>query len=252
MILVTDEYAVLTPEKVVVSFTVASLGTRILAHLIDLFCAAIFVFGLVLFFSLFLGSVVPELAQAINALISVFGLFGYFILFEALWQGQTFGKRMSGVRVVMTDGTPVTGLAAFYRNLLRPADMFPGFLYLVGFVSVFTNPRAQRLGDIVAGTMVIRTVKPVTHFAPAPHRYGIHPFEPQTPGLEKMTIEEYFAIKRLCDRFPLLLPTTQKSSIERIWAPFAAKHGIEPIKDVHPVYQMEAVVMKYSRLHKLV
>ena len=251
IILVTDEYAVLTPEKVVVSFPVASLGTRILAHLFDLFIAIVLMGGIQVGLAVIVGLILPEVAQAVANVVAGFGLFLYFILSEALWQGQTVGKRVAGIRVVMTDGTPVTGLAAFYRNLLRPGDFFPMF-YMVGFVSIFTNPRAQRLGDVVAGTMVIKTVKPITHFAPAPHRYGLHPFEPSTPGLEKMTIEEYFAIKRLCDRFPVLPPTTQSASIQNIWSPFAAKHGIEPIKDVHPVYQMEAVIMKYSRIHKLV
>jgi hypothetical protein len=67
-----------------------------------------------------------------------------------------------------------------------------------------------------------------------------------------MTLEEYFAIKRLCDRFPELPPETQKRSIGEIWQPFAEKHAIEPVAGVHPVYLMEAVIMRYGRQHKLV
>jgi uncharacterized RDD family membrane protein YckC len=251
MILVSDEFAVLTPEKVVVSFPVASLGSRIGAHLLDLFCVAA-LYALVLnLVQIFLGFLAPELAQAIGTLVATFGIFAYFIVLEGIWQGQTIGKRAANIRVVMTDGTPVTLLAAFYRNLVRPGDFFP-FLYMAGFVSIFTNPRAQRLGDLVAGTMVIRSVRPTTHFAAAPHRYGVHPFEPNIPGLERMTIEEYFALKRLCDRFPDLPRQTQEDSVRKIWLPFAAKHGVKPVPDVHPVYLMEAVIMKYSRQHKLV
>lgn len=251
MILVSDEFAVLTPEKVVVSFPVASLGSRIGAHFLDLFCVAA-LYALVLnAVNVVMGFVSPELAQAVSNVAATFGIFAYFILLEGLWQGQTVGKRAANIRVVMTDGTPVTTLAAFYRNLLRPGDFFP-LLYMAGFVCIFTNPRAQRLGDLVAGTMVVRTVRPSSNFAAAPHRYGIHPFEPNIPGLEKMTIEEYFALKRLCDRFPELPRETQEASVQRIWVPFAAKHGIQPVPNVHPVYLMEAAIMKYSRQHKLV
>lgn len=251
MILVSDEFAVLTPEKVVVSFPVASMGSRIGAHLIDLLCVAALYAIVLNGISLVLGALSSEVAQAVANVAATFGIFAYFILFEGLSQGQTLGKRATNIRVVMTDGTPVTMLAAFYRNLVRPGDFFP-FFYMAGFVCIFTNPRAQRLGDLVAGTMVIRAVRPTTHFAAAPHRYGIHPFEANIPGLEKMSIEEYFALKRLCDRFPALPRETQEDSVRRIWVPFAAKHGVQPLRDVHPVYLMEAVIMKYSRQHKLV
>ena len=151
----------------------------------------------------------------------------------------------------MRDGTNVTGLAAFYRNIVRFADIVPGF-YAVGMIAIFTNRDGQRLGDFIAGTVVIRTVKPIRMFTPAPHRFGIHPFENQIGSLDRMTMEEYFAVKRLCDRFPELPPATQQSSLITVWAPFAHAHHIEPISHVHPVYQMEAVVMKYGREHKLV
>lgn len=251
MILVTDEIAVLTPEKVVVSYPVASLSSRVTAHLLDLVFAAMTIAGLVTFANLFLGWLSTDMAEWVASLIAAFGLFGYFMLFEGLWQGQTLGKRSLGLRVVMTDGTPVTGMAAFYRNLLRPADMFPSF-YLVGFVCIFTNPLAQRLGDQVAGTIVVKSTKPVSSFSAAPHRYGTHPFEPHVPGLARMTMEEYFAIKRLCDRFPLLPAGTQASCLRTVWEPFASRHGVEALPGVHPIYLMEAVVMKYSRAHRLV
>jgi len=175
----------------------------------------------------------------------------YFILQEGLWQGQTLGKKAAGLRVIMADGTPITFPAATYRNILRFGDFFPA-CYLIGFVLMFTNERAQRLGDLAAGTIVIHDPQVKPNFNPAPHRVGVHPFEATVGELRKMTLEEYFAIKRLCDRFPELPPETQTRSIGEIWQPFAEKHGIEPVAGVHPVYLMEAVIMSYGRQHKLV
>ena len=80
---------------------------------------------------------------------------GYFILFEGLRRGQTPGKRVAGIRVVMDTGHPVTFGAAAARNLLRVADFLPP-PYLIGLLLVAFHPRGKRLGDLVAGTVVAR------------------------------------------------------------------------------------------------
>lgn len=250
MLHVTDDYAVLTPEKVIVTYPLASLGSRIAAHLIDLFVVAGLWFSIAIALSMS-AVALPSLSNLILGLVTTFGIFLYFILFEGLWQGQTLGKRILGIRVTMADGTPTTIFAAFYRNLLRPADMLPG-IYGIGMIAIFMNPRAQRLGDLVANTVVVRTSVPNPSFTPAPHRVGLHPLEHTIGDLSKMTIAEYYAIKRLCDRFPALPPTTQQESLQKIWTTFAQRHDVKSEPNVHPIYQMEAVVMKYGRMHKLV
>lgn len=241
---------VLTPEKVVVSYRLASLGTRIIAHLIDVGLALILLY-LVAVAAAFGLAATPELSGVAIALIFTFGLYLYFALLEGLWGGKTIGKSLMNLRVMMVDGTPVTFPAAVFRNLLRIGDFLPG-LYLAGFLSIFTNPRSQRIGDIVAGTVVVHEPRNLYSFTPAPHRYGVHRFEDTVGDLRKMTLQEYFAIKRLCDRFPELPAQTQTESLRDIWFPFANRIGVEPNPNVHPLYQMEAVVMKYGRMHKLV
>lgn len=246
-----EPYALLTPEKVVVSYRLAGIGSRIIAHLTDLIVLFFVLAALNMVGGFLALAVGPEGAMAIAVIANSIAVFAYFFLQEGYWQGQTLGKRAAGLRVVMVDGTPITWEAAVFRNLLRPADFLPA-LYLVGVAAIFTNARSQRVGDLAAGTVVIHTPKADLRFSPAPHRYGTHPLEASIGELRSMSLEEYVAIKRLCDRFPELPPEIQARSVAEIWQPFAAHHGIEPIEGVHPVYQMEAVVMKFGRLHKLV
>lgn len=250
MIHVTDQHMVLTPEKVVVSYRLASLGARIMAHIIDVIVVGVLVY-LAAIVMMVIFAATPELSAVAVAVVATFGIYLYFLLQEGLWGGQTLGKRMMNIRVLMADGTPITFSAAVFRNLLRIGDFLPG-LYLAGFLSMFTNPRSQRIGDIVSGTVVVYEPRNLYAFTPAPHRYGVHRFEETIGDLRKMTLQEYFAIKRLCDRFPELPAQTQTESLRDIWFPFASRVGVEPLPNVHPLYQMEAVVMKYGRMHKLV
>ncbi len=245
-----DRTLVLTPEKVVVSYTLASLPARIGAHLLDL----VVVFGiyfLVVMLSIASGLGMSEEGSGFVFLFTSFGIFLYFILSEGLFQGRTLGKKFTGLRVLSVDGTPLTWSGAFFRNILRVADMLPG-PYLVGFIAIFMNEKSQRIGDLVSGTVVVRDAVLPTHFTPAPHRAGVHPLEHTVGDLEGMTLYEYVAIKRLCDRFPALPPEEMRMSIVEIWEPFAKRQKIEAVGTVHPIYQMEATVMKYGRQHNLV
>lgn len=247
----THPYLVLTPEKVVVTYQLGGVPSRIVANLIDIVAAAAAGFGVTRLVILLAGGLGPEAVGGVGALVFLLAFVAYFVLFEGLGRGRTLGKMAMRLRVVMVDGTPVTFAAALFRNLLRPADFLPMF-YVVGLVAVFTNARAQRLGDIAAGTVVVREPEPDPNFTPAPHRVGVHRYEDSVGSLARMTIEEYTALKRLADRFPFLPPETQLASLQEIWAPLAAREGIHPLPGVHPIYQIEAAVMKFGRLHNLV
>ena len=246
-----DRFLVLTPEKVVLDYRVCGIGSRIGAHLLDLalaFAIAAVPANVFVFLEPVLGG---SASDAAGALVGSLFFLGYFVVCEGLFRGQTLGKLSARMRVVMADGTPVTFMAAFYRNVLRPADMLP-IGYLIGFVCMFTNPRSQRLGDLAAGTVVIAEQPRRLGFTPAPHHVGIHRFEDSVGALRKMSIEEYQVLKNLCDRFPELPPETQEWSVRTIWAPFAERHGIGAVPGVHPIFQMEATVMKFGRMHNLI
>ncbi len=109
---------------------------------------------------------------------------GYFALFEAFWNGQTPGKRMLRLRVIQQSGRPIGLFESVGRNLLRMIDMLPGF-YLVGAVCIFATRRQQRLGDMVAGTLVVHSVQTETSILPAGTRTFIALESPPQPVLRK-------------------------------------------------------------------
>jgi uncharacterized RDD family membrane protein YckC len=250
-----QELLILSPEKTVVSVDIARIGSRVFAQLLDVL---LIVVGLVIIFvvcaaistAAALSGVPSNSALGPIVFAVTLGWLIYFILFEGLWNGQTIGKKALGIRVRMTDGTPVTFLAAVSRNLLRPADILP-FYYLLGLLAMFSNVKSQRLGDMVAGTIVVRERRPMPIFSPAPYSLGVHAFEDQVGPLRGMTSDEYVVLRRLCDRFPELAARVQDQLIEEVWWPFAERMKIAPIDNVHPVYLAEAVVMKYGRRHGL-
>jgi len=146
-----------TPEHVVLDLEIAGIGSRALAAVLDM--AILTGAGLALLtIVIILGSYGVSLGRP-GTILLVLGSFlawnGYFILFEGMRRGQTPGKRMAGIRVVMDTGHAVTFGAAAARNLLRVADFLPP-PYLIGVLLVAFHPRAKRLGDMVAGTVVSR------------------------------------------------------------------------------------------------
>lgn len=246
-----DRYQILTPEKVVLTVELANLGPRIIAHIIDLFLMAIGLIAGSLVISQASVIVGPGIAGLVTAVFTTFFIFVYFIVSEMLMKGQTIGKKLLGLRVVTIEGRPLGWSGSFLRNVLRIADLLPG-TYLLGLVTMFLNERSQRLGDLIAGTIVIRVAPAFRGFTPAPHHAGVHQLEDSIGDVSQMSLEEYAALKRLCDRFPYLTKDAQAWSLRQVWDPFREKLGIEPVQGVHPIYQIEAVVMKYGRLKKLV
>ncbi len=241
---------VLSPEKTILSFRLAGLGARVGAHIVDIAAVGTLVFVLVLGISMAFGSIDPDIATGSTMFLAFIVPLAYFILLEGLWNGQTLGKKIANIRVRMADGTPITFSAALGRNLLRPADMLPG-PYFLGLLAIFTNPRAQRIGDLVAGTIVCLERRPEPRFAIAPHSVGIHPLEGHVGDLRGMTVPEYNALRRFADRFPELPANIQEKLVNEVWAPIANRRKVPSYDNIHPIYLAEAVVMKYGREHGL-
>lgn len=151
-----------TPEHVAVSYPLADLGSRFAALMLDglLLLALLLLFGIgipvvVAWFG-GLPAVLSGIGLALYILL-LFGVFcGYFVLFEGLRDGQTPGKRRLGLRVVHDGGYPLTLRGAAVRTLLRLADMQPMPTWLVGGVTMLLHPQTKRLGDLAAGTVVVR------------------------------------------------------------------------------------------------
>lgn len=162
-----------TPEHVELQFALATIGNRFLACAIDHALQLLTI--LLTVFVMFRASAgVRRLGQrmtggvaegslwilALATLVIFVLIFGYFVIFETLWSGQTPGKRWLKLRVIKDDGRPINFFEALSRNLLRGADMMPLAVilpfYSVGIVSVFASARSKRLGDFVAGTVVVK------------------------------------------------------------------------------------------------
>lgn len=152
---VEDQFNIDTPEAVGVGYDVAGIGSRFLAQVIDV---VIIASGetLIAIGALALASIGANTLATILALTLSFVLiFGYFVLYEAFWSGQTPGKRGMNIRVLRTSGYPIGFMDSFIRNLVRWVDLLPMF-YGVGIVVMFISSQSRRLGDYAAGTLVVR------------------------------------------------------------------------------------------------
>jgi len=200
----TRRLAIETPEHVVVELELAGLGSRMAAGVVDgLVVAGIeMVLGLALAVAgARLGTGVAGWLIAVGILLSFLAFWGYFVLFEALNGGRTPGKRYAGIRVIMDTGHPVTFGAAAVRNLLRVVDAQPVVAHLVGAGFVLLHPQHKRLGDLVAGTIVVRdrpAEVPAVRSAQIPAAGGVE------VGAPELADAEYRLLSRLIDRLDSL------------------------------------------------
>jgi uncharacterized RDD family membrane protein YckC len=244
-----------TPEAVALEFRTANLGSRILAYLIDMVVVVAGILA-VLFAMALLGQtgdvVVPDwVALTIVLVLLPAWWLGYFIAFEALWRGRTPGKAALGLRVVTREGAPVRFRHAAIRGLLGLVD----FLVLGGFIAVvfilFTRDN-QRLGDMVAGTLVLRERSALA--TPAPVSFA------PPPGLERYTAtldpsgvgtEEYQAVRTYLLRAASLPPGPRSALALQLATPLAARLRPPPPAGVSPELYLHCVAAAYQQRQRL-
>jgi len=156
-----DELVIETPERVELHYVLANVGNRFLAaaidHLIQVSAMVIFVIGAGALSDWQLFDSMGVWTAALTILVAFSIIWGYFVLFETVWNGQTPGKRIMRLRVVREDGRPVRFFEVFVRNLIRfVVDFQPIPSYAVGVVSIIFSERSKRVGDFVAGTVVVK------------------------------------------------------------------------------------------------
>lgn len=155
-----------TPEQIGFNYSISGLGSRSLAFMLDYTIRVILILFIVVLFYL-LSRIFPSVISleavgdisktwliAIGFLLYAVIYLGYFIIFEALWAGQTPGKRSIHLRVVRIDGQPIGWMESAIRNILRSIDVLLGF-YPIGLIVMFLSPESKRIGDYAAGTVVI-------------------------------------------------------------------------------------------------
>lgn len=194
-----------TPERVRFSCRLAGPGQRAGAYLLDFIVRV----------ALVLAAAVVALGAGVGGaellgvgaglmLVVVFLLeWGYYVVCELVMHGQSIGKRAFGLRVVKTDGLPIRFSESVLRNLLRAADFLPTF-HVVGAIAMSLDPRFRRLGDMVAGTLVIseqsEVVQPAIVLSPAPSPHELRAL----PSRINLSAEELDAVEQFIRRSPAL------------------------------------------------
>lgn len=153
-----DQLTIQTPEQITMELAPAGIGSRFLALALDTVIQAVLYVAIILLSAFLLPAMglrwLPGTWAGATAVLLLFCVYwGYFAAFEIFWHGQTPGKRVAGIRVVKDTGRPITAIEGIGRNLMRAVDGL--FLYLVGVISVVLSRQNKRLGDYVAGTIVI-------------------------------------------------------------------------------------------------
>ncbi len=149
----SSELRIRTPEGIVFSYALAGPVTRFMAWLVDLLVIIGLVYVL-LFATAFFAIINADIAQGLSILAYFVVSIGYGIALEWAWRGQTVGKRMLRLRVTDSQGLRLRFHQILLRNLVRAIDCLPA-AYLVGGLTCLLSRRAQRLGDLAAGTIVV-------------------------------------------------------------------------------------------------
>lgn len=240
-----ERISIITPDHVELDFEPAGIGSRLLAFIIDQ--VVLYLSLLALIVGLFFAGAMtliprtrPEVSESVVLTIVVFLIFlmnwGYFVLFEALQQGQTPGKKWTGIRVVRDNGLPVGWWEAALRNFVRIADIMPPPACFVAGLMILFSKRGKRLGDLLAGTMVVREDFGVSRGSASrweaawiaradKGRFG------QSIVLADMTIEanQMLVIKRFLERRDSL-PLLQRQNLAwKVATPFLRAMGEDPV-----------------------
>ncbi|HEY3081842.1 MAG TPA: RDD family protein [Chloroflexota bacterium] len=205
---VGDAYRIGTPEQIDLAYDVAGLGSRFLAALVDTVIQTgllvLIWFGSISLVALLDGvggraddTGLASAMQAAAALGTFATLWGYHVFCEMVWHGQTPGKRWVGLRVIKEGGYPIGFVDSVIRNVVRLVDFLPLF-YVIGAIVMFVDRRSRRLGDLAAGTLVVKErrelrLEGVTAglFAPAD---GASPLAPELARLspaDRSLLREY-------------------------------------------------------------
>ena len=245
-----------TPEHVAFSYTIAGVGSRAAAAIVDqllmwLIMLAVFILAVLAFGAVGGDGLVNGLERTFGSWVAAamyiggFALsWGYFVFFEALSDGQTPGKKMFGLRVVQDGGYSISFGASAVRNLVRVLDAQPGFFYFVGMTSAIFSRTSKRVGDHVAGTIVVHERIPefapaVTVSTPAPDR-GAGQGQSALPALTSalLTEEEFALLQRFMARRQSLDPARRTEITRQLVTRFGDRLPAEGISDAARIVRL--------------
>jgi uncharacterized RDD family membrane protein YckC len=242
-----DSLIIDTPEQIPLEFPLAGVGSRFLALALDtLFqIAASLVLGGLAFAMGARSSKMPARGAwtlALVVLISFLLQSGYFAIFEAIWNGQTPGKRLTHLRVIQDSGRPITAYEAVARNLLRIVDSIPG-LYGVAIISALFSTKNKRLGDYVAGTVVV-------HEKPAALEAGVRWDLADSSAASRYDVsllkpEEFQLIEAFLVRRSQLAPAVRADTGQKIMKRLATRLEFNPEDAQKPETVLENLATAY-------
>jgi hypothetical protein len=173
----------------------------------------------------------------------------YFTLFEMLWSGQTPGKRATGLRVMRDDGTPIGTLDSLIRNVVRVVDFLPYF-YFLGAVVAFAQKESKRLGDLAAGTVVVKlreTALPAAAEAPAQAAQPVDDLAALVrPAGAALTPDELAALQRFSERRWELAPDVRAEMARRVIG--AVRSKLPPEAAAVAETEPEAIIEALARV----
>ena len=243
-----DKLTIDTPEQIAIEFPLAGIGSRFLAIMFDILVQFLGYVVLALIAALAFGGELKRVwpsawnwSSAIFILVVFCLYWGYYAFFETIWQGQTPGKRHAGIRVIKDTGRSITAFEAIARNLVRVVDLIPGF-YAVGCVTMFLNKKSKRLGDFVAGTVVVHEKK----------AEAAEPFFNLQPGAQlpvypvsKLSNDDLVLIETFLGRRLDLAPEVRSSTAKRIAEHIAQKLELQAQPQSDNENFLETVAKEY-------
>jgi len=242
---------IITPEAVVLDFERAGAASRTIAFAIDALALIATLVALLLLSLALLGDRAEGTGAALVAVFTSLGMvIVWFTAFETLWRGRTLGKAAMGLRVISADGTTERFQQAFLRAAVGLVDFF---LVPIGFVAVVTvllSPRDQRLGDMAAGTLVVRERSASQFVAPAwfPAPPG---WERYAASLDVAAIDErtYGLVRSYLLRVQQLTAAARDHLAVRLANPVAVRMGHKPPSYVHPHLFLVCVAAAWQQAH---
>jgi uncharacterized RDD family membrane protein YckC len=240
-----DKLTIETPEQTVLEFEIAGIGSRFLALAYDTLLQILIGLGLLLIMVI-VGVALPGSLKTGVWFVAVMVLayfvlyFGYFTFFEVIWNGQTPGKKKEGLRVIKDSGRPISPSEAVGRNLMRIVDQLPAF-YAIGIGSVLLSRQNKRLGDFVAGTIVVHEksledAKSVWQSAQAGQAAPA-----TTYGSERLTSEEFALVEAFLNRRSSLPGDVRFNMADRIAKQIRPKLSLPPGELLYAEKLLEAV-----------
>lgn len=244
----TAQHGIVTPEGVLLTFEEAGVGSRSLAIAIDLAMQSAALLALVLMLALAPLSGIPSSVATVTLVVMVFAiLFGYPVAMETGTRGRTIGKMALGLRVVTTEGAPIQFRQAAIRGGLGIIDFYLIPFGVIAMVVVLLTRRGQRLGDLVAGTIVVRERQAGPsaasyHFPPP---YGMEGYV-STLDVATLGDERYALVRSFLLRVMEFSPEGRQATGIRLANAVARRIRHTPPPQVHPEIFLACVAAAYQ------